>query len=118
VAADMSAEGGETTKSLRAALDNGNSLEIAGYELSPELAHALDVVDLSKTEPPPGLDIHWLEIVSEAGREVTPASRRVIDKWTEAGAPPAVETVEGAAFWSIQETTLVPELIERTISLF
>jgi len=118
VAAEMGAEGGGTTKSMRATLSQGETLEIAGYELSPDLAGALDEVNLSKVELPDGIELHWLEVVSDADRGPAPASQRVIDRWTEAGSPPAVDTVEGATFWSIQETTLVPGLIERTTSLF
>ncbi len=118
IAAEMGSDGGETTKSMRGALGNGDTLEIAGYELTPELAGALDNVDLSGAELPDGIGLDWIEIVPQADRGLAPASQRVIERWREAGSPPAVETVEGAAFWSIQETTLVPALIERTTSLF
>ena len=118
IAAEMGSDGGATTKSMRVALGNGETLEIAGYELTPELSAALDKVDLAGAELPDGLRLDWIEIVSQADRGPAPASRRVIERWVEAGSPPAVETAEGAAFWSIQETTLVPGLIERTTSLF
>jgi exosortase A-associated hydrolase 2 len=115
IAAEMGSDGGATTKSMRVALGNGETLEIAGYELTPELSAALDKVDLAGAELPDGLRLDWIEIVSQADRGPAPADRRVIERWVEAGSPPAVE---GAAFWSIQETTLVPGLIERTTSLF
>ncbi len=118
IAAEMGSEGGETTKSMRAALGKGDKLEIAGYELTPQLADALDSVDLTGAQLPDGIGLDWIEIVPQADRGPAPASLRVIERWREAGSPPAVETVEGAAFWSIQETTLVPTLIERTTSLF
>ena len=117
IAAEMAAGGGETTKSMRAALGAGETLEIAGYELAPELAGALDAVDLARAELPDGLHIDWIEIVPEAGREPAPASQRVIERWREAGSAPMVETVPGDAFWSIQETPLAPALIERTTAL-
>ncbi len=118
IAAEMGSDGGETTKSMRGALGKGDTLEIAGYELTPELAGALDNVDLAGAELPHGIGLDWIEIVPQADRGPAPASQRVIERWREAGSPPTVETVEGAAFWSIQETTLVPALIERTTSLF
>ncbi len=118
IAAEMGSGGGETTKSMRGALGNGDTLEIAGYELTPKLAGALDNVDLAGAELPDCIGLDWIEIVPQADRGPAPASQRVIERWREAGSPPAVETVEGTAFWSIQETTLVPALIERTTSLF
>ncbi len=118
LAAEMAAGGGETTKSMRAVLAAGQSIEIAGYELSPALAGALDEVDLAGAEPPDGIAIDWIEIVADARSGPAPASERVIERWREAGLAPNVETVEGEAFWSIQETTLVPALIERTTALF
>lgn len=118
LAAAMGTDGGETTKSMRAALAAGATIEIAGYELSPALAGALDAVDLASAELPDGPRLDWIEIVAQAGRGPAPASQRVIERWREAGLAPNVETVEGVAFWSIQETTLVPALIERTTALF
>jgi exosortase A-associated hydrolase 2 len=118
IAAEMSSGGGETTKSMREALGAGETIEIAGYELTPELAAALDGVDLAGAELPDGIAVDWIEIAAQADRGPAPASRRVIERWREAGAAPAVETVAGEAFWSIQETTLVPALIERTSALF
>ena len=118
IAAEMGSGGGATTKSMRAALGAGESIEIAGYTLTPELAGALDAVDLAGAEPPEGHGLDWIEIVPEAGSGPAPASERVIERWREAGTALNVATVAGEAFWSIQETTLVPALIERTASLF
>ena len=113
----MEAGGGETTKSLRATLAEGRSIEVGGYELAPEMAAALDALDLSGAALAPELRIDWIEVVPEADRGPSPASERVIAKWRDAGLAPEVETVVGAAFWSIQETTLAPALIARTTAL-
>ena len=81
------------------------------------MASALDSLDLSGAALPPELRIDWIEVVPEAGRGPTPVSERVVAKWRDAGLAPAVETVVGEAFWSIQETTLAPALIARTTEL-
>jgi exosortase A-associated hydrolase 2 len=118
IAAEMSAGGGETTKSLRAALDAGETLEIAGYALTPALVQSLETVDLKGAAPPEGVPIDWFEVAPQADRATPPASQRVIDRWQESGTEIDVETVAGEAFWTIQETTLVPALIERTTGRF
>ena len=110
--------GGETTKSLRAALDAGETLEIAGYELTPALVQSLESVDLKAAAPPEGIPVDWFEVAPQADRATPPASQRVIDRWQESGVAVDVETVAGEAFWTIQETTLVPPLIERTSARF
>jgi exosortase A-associated hydrolase 2 len=117
IAAAMDSGGGETTKSLRATLAEGRSIEVGGYELAPEMAAALDALDLSGAALAPELRIDWIEVVPEADRGPSPASERVIAKWRDAGLAPEVETVVGEAFWSIQETTLAPALIARTTEL-
>jgi exosortase A-associated hydrolase 2 len=106
----------ETTKTLREALSRGESLEVAGYELSPALAEAIDGVKLESLAPPAGVAVDWFEIVPEEGRAVPPGSQRTIDAWTQAGAAVGVHAVPGETFWSIQETTLVPGLIEATVA--
>jgi len=104
----------ETTTSLRETFASGQSTQIAGYEVAPELAAALDSADIAAHGPAAGVPVDWIEVVADAGRPVSPASRRVVDQWTDAGVPVAAATVPGDAFWSIQETTLVPELLEAT----
>jgi exosortase A-associated hydrolase 2 len=50
----------ETTKKLRKMLAGGTRLEVAGYFLSPELAQAIDAVDISKRSPPERSRVYWL----------------------------------------------------------
>jgi exosortase A-associated hydrolase 2 len=62
-AADMISKNAKTgVTELKRALYAGEALEIAGYELSPELARALDRIDLSKTRPNAPVD--WFEITT------------------------------------------------------
>ncbi len=118
VAAAMTAGGdAETTKSLRERLYGGEAIEVAGYEISPELARAMDTAVLAEPAPPAHLRIDWLEVASEPGDPVTPGARRVIDAWGAEGCDVTAETVAGEPFWSIQETTTAPALIERTTKI-
>ncbi len=105
---------GPSTKELRQGMLDGESLEIAGYEISPELARGLDAARLSKAPPPAGTPVSWLEIGQDDGDAVSPASQAVVEAWQQAGAEVQTETVAGPGFWAIEETTLVPRLWEAT----
>ena len=116
VAAGMTGGGErETTATLRELIDAGESVEIAGYEITPELAHDLDARELTPLVPP--VPVHWLEIAADPERPVSPAASRVIESWRAAGCAVEAETVAGEPFWSLQETTLAPAPIERTTDI-
>ncbi len=105
----------ETTSDLRAILAEGQSLEVAGYELSSGLfgdinALRLDVAEIADLPP-----IYWLDVVQDASRGVLPASQRVVNAWTEKGVHVEADCVEGDAFWGTQEISEVPALIDKTI---
>jgi len=114
VAAAMAGSKAETTKDLRARFKAGETLEIAGYALSPDLAAAIDGLRLAPLGAKAGLPIHWFELAGEADRPLPPASARAIDAWRDAGLGIGVETICGDPFWAIQETTLAPALIAAT----
>ncbi|SHH41813.1 hydrolase 2, exosortase A system-associated [Massilia sp. CF038] len=113
VANDMLDEGANSggTKALRAELDAGHALEIAGYELAPQLAARIDALDAAQLAP--ACPTHWIEIVAAAERPLPPAAGRVAQTW---GQQPPVK-VAGAAFWSTQEIAECPELIAATCAM-
>ncbi len=120
-ASEMLAEGGDKggtgTKALREQLRGGEVLEIAGYDLTPEMADAFDALDLAKltvTDCP----VHWLELVPEAGRALPPAAARVAASWQQAGVDLHAITVPGLPFWATQEITECAALVDATCTLF
>lgn len=104
----------ETTSALRDRLKAGETLEIAGYALAPELAEAIDGLRLGALAPPDGTITDWLEVAAEDGAALTPAGETVIERWRETGARIAAATVPGEPFWTLQETTTAPALIAET----
>lgn len=119
VASEMMAEGRAKvgTRELKDILKSGDSLEIAGYEVSSELAVALDGLRLADLVVP-GSTCHWLEVTGDESGLVSPASRRVIDDWTAAGVKPRPRVVTGEPFWTTQEITECRPLIAATTQLF
>jgi len=116
VAAAMGEEFGENTKTLRAQFAAGESVEVAGYEIAPDLAAALDGAALADCAPPAGLPVTWFDLVAQAGRDLPPASRRLTEAWTEAGVDLRAEAIQGDPFWSLQEIALAPSLIPATLA--
>lgn len=115
LASDMLSGGGAATgvQELRAQLDAGSPMEIAGYMLSPKLAAALGNLRLSKLQPANG-EVYWLEVVSQNGRGLSPAAQRVAESWTSGGVRLRTQCVTGPAFWSTVEATECPALITAT----
>lgn len=105
------------THALRSTLAAGETLEIAGYALAPELAVAIDrlnAADLMVDQCP----LHWFEIVPEEGRSMPPAAARTVAAWQQAGAELHTRLVPGPAFWATQEIETCPGLVSATAGLF
>jgi exosortase A-associated hydrolase 2 len=107
-----------STQDLRRQLAEGNSLEIAGYELAPELVSEIDQLRLEPLASPRIPAVHWLEVVADATRQLPPAAQRLIDAWQVWGVNVAVQKVIGPPFWQLAEITLAPMLLETTTSIF
>ena len=121
VAATMAAGEKESGQALRARLAAGEILEVAGYELAPDLVAAIEGLRLEALlAPQEGCAIDWLELAA-AGREpaLAPASRRLLDAQPAAGGPRLTsQAVAGEPFWTIQEFTLASKLLDATDALF
>ncbi len=107
--------GGETTEGLWSQLADGRSVDVAGYEISAELAREIGALNLADLAPPT-VPIHWFDLAAEEGRELAPGSRRIIEQWRKSEFSLTAETIVGAPFWTLQETTIAPALIDRTMA--
>jgi exosortase A-associated hydrolase 2 len=110
---DSGAGGG--TAALRAQLAAGTSVEIAGYELAPPLALALDQLHAAQLVPPCPVD--WLEVVAAPERPLPPAAARVVAGWRAHAVEVRTATVPAAQFWNAQEIDECPALVAATGAL-
>lgn len=118
VASEMMGEQkGGGTEALLAALHAGESLEIAGYELAPQLATAIEARSAAAFAVR-ACPVHWLEVASDPERPLPPASLRVIEGWRAAGVTVDARSVPGQAFWATQEITDCPALLNATCAIF
>lgn len=104
------------TAALREAL-RAAPLEVAGYELAPALADALERLELAPLAPQ-GVPVSWLDLVGGAGRGAGPATARVAREWQERGVALALQAVPGPQFWGTQEISISPELLAATSALY
>jgi exosortase A-associated hydrolase 2 len=108
----------EATKDLRQRLLQGESLEVAGYQLAPALADSIASQQLqSHIHRLSRLPISWLEVVSGEQTALTPASQRIVGILEQQGHPLAATTVSGEPFWAAPEITLAPNLLQVTDDL-
>ena len=120
MANEMLAEDGAQktgTAALREQLRAGEALEVAGYELAPALADALDALDLAKL-PPPSCPVHWFDVVAAEGRPLTPASAKLTAAWLAHGVALQAQAVVGLQFWGTQEISTCEALIEAGNAVF
>jgi len=107
------AEKGDDTSTLRASLQAGTALEVAGYMLAPELAAALDNLDAAKMAPP-SCPVHWFDMVAAAERPLSVPSTRIGAAWRDKGCQITQQAVPGPSFWATQEISESPELLAAT----
>jgi exosortase A-associated hydrolase 2 len=105
------------TQAIRNALLAGEVIEIAGYELPPQLAAAIDAQKIADYLPL-GFRVDWLELQPTAGVEISPAKKQVIDLWTQQKVEVRLMQIPGAEFWASQEIEHNPELIASTVQAF
>jgi exosortase A-associated hydrolase 2 len=115
--ADAGVEKNTGTNAMRNSLRAGNPLEVAGYELSPEMAAAIDILqaaELFVTRCP----VHWFEIVAEPGRSMTAAGAKVVTAWKQNAVDLHLHLVPCLPFWATQEISECPELLLATADVF
>jgi len=118
LAADMltAASPAGDTAALRAALAGGASLDIAGYTITPALAQAIDGA-AANTLAAPACPVHWLDLVPQAGRSMAPGRAAVAARLVESGWTLDTAVVPGPTFWSTQEITEAPALLDTSAAL-
>lgn len=104
--------------SPRADLASGQSVEVAGYRLTPLLADAIESARLGATAAGAGRAprrVRWFDVSSQPGATQTPVAVKVADRWREAGSDVGVVQVTGNAFWQTQEVERCDALVAATV---
>lgn len=101
----------ERVGDLEARLDDGETLEVGGYALHPELAAAIRAARLAV---PTGTAGHAWWYWLTANETVPPPVAEAAADWSAAGWSVEPETLGDDAFWASQEIATAPALVERT----
>ena len=104
-----------STSALRARLAAGEALEVAGYELAPALAAAIDTLKLAPLGRA-GCALHWFDI-GQPGRAPSPATDKALATLRERGVEVDVTRLDGPAFWGSQEIATCESVLEATAAL-
>ncbi len=103
-----------TMAALKQQLLSGETVEVAGYALSPALANGLEQATL---EPPRSTaQTVWLELSAQPAAAVSPLISALVQQWTNAGVVVNVQQIQGPLFWQTSEIEDAPALLLATLN--
>lgn len=115
VASDINdPQGIRKTDDLRRMLSAGDVVEIAGYEITPELARGLESAAMPAVEALSAFGIGWFEVIAQASQPVGRANQQYLEALAAAGARCHAETVLGEPFWQVHERAVALDLLTAT----
>ena len=106
-----------STAAMRAYLAEHGGIEVAGYALTPELAHAIDACDAAVLEVP-ACPIHWFASGAPAPSRLAASAARLTRRWGERGATVHFHAVDGVPFWNPINDAECPALLAATSAVF
>ena len=115
LASEMQGGGKGLMERLRQQLADGESIEVAGYRLSPALANGLEAAELSPSESV--LRVEWIESSATSAGELSPLARSRIEAWQAIACSARGTPVKGPAFWQTAEIAESPELLAVTLQV-
>lgn len=116
VAASLMRDAKETVEGLKNRLSGGESLEVAGYELAPELWRSIEQVRLSKLLSTFLGNLRIFEIGRTESRTLSAGTRNLIACGTSNGLEVQAQLISGEPFWMSTEIVTQPLLTEATVS--
>ena len=108
----------ESLADLRQRLLAGESLTVAGYDLSGRLAAALDNLAAPATLPEPWAQLHWMEIVRDPQDGLPAPSKVLVENSRATGQSVKIELVTGEPFWSSTEIVVNESMVASTVTAF
>lgn len=93
-------------------LAQGETVEIAGYEITPEFAQGMAAAQFNSTAPLRG--VHWFHLTPSGAPPSSSVFERLKTEWQAAGVAFRINTAAGPSFWQAQEIELAPELLQQS----
>ena len=104
---------GESTTALRERLKNGESLDVAGYRISPTMAAELEHADLTIVANA-SARIAWLEVQASAKPRLSPVAQSRLESLRRDGIRCDARAVQGPGFWQSVEIEECGALIDAS----
>jgi exosortase A-associated hydrolase 2 len=101
----------------RKALSGGDKIEVAGYEVSAELIHAIDCLDL-RLPSRAQYALHWVEIGRRSAASLRSENMRVIKEWENSGCHVFPHFVMDSPFWLLPYSTDPARLTDLLPAMF
>jgi exosortase A-associated hydrolase 2 len=102
-------------KAVRKMLAAGSAVEVAGYQLHPQLVAEAETVELAKLDVS-RCPVLVREVLPESTPSVSPFVAGVVTRWQSAGVEIDALAVSGPSFWIAQEIEEAPQLVDATTS--
>jgi hypothetical protein len=109
----VSGSAGGGSAGLRKRLADGETVEVAGYEITPELAREMDALRLAAVSVA-DVPIDWFEVVPSGGDALPPGSKRIVEQWRNEGRMVRTHVIDGDPFWATVEVTDCLSLLDMT----
>ena len=94
-------------------LRSGVAVEVGGYWIAPALAMGMEQASFDLPATFAGRVV-WFEVTADEGREISPASERVVQGLSGQGIAVDCEVLRGPPFWQTQEIEECAALLERS----
>ncbi len=98
------------------ALAAGETVDIAGYRITPALAQGLGATQLRAPQGPAPGRLVWLEASPQAEPALGPASEAQLSAWRAAGWQVQAQAVSAPPFWQTVGTDEAPRLASATLA--
>lgn len=108
-------EEGGNVADFRRQLEAGEPLQVAGYDVSPDLFRGIEAASLENHLAYSAAPVSWFTTLASEGRKTPRAELSLLEKWRDAGATVDHHTVIGPSYWAVHERTLAPSLVEATV---
>lgn len=111
---------GQTNKRASAGeqLQQGQTVHVAGYPITPALAQSLKAASLQTATRPIGADAHlsWMELTASEADDLPPAVTRHARIWEDAGWTVSARGMPCPPFWQQFGDVSSPELVQASLT--
>jgi exosortase A-associated hydrolase 2 len=107
----------ETTEEMRINLQQGKTVEVAGYVLGGQLAGDIDKLSASNFSSLSGVDIQWLQQTARPEEPPASAVKKFIDQLVSQGNHVQTTLFQSPLIWQLSERADCHQLLEKTSSL-